>query len=146
MENKGISIKRAKLTDVDKVFDFIVELENEIFDKNRFKRIYRNNLSIKSNIYLLAWDREPVGYLSCHVQSLLHHCGSIAEIQEMYVVPEKRGQGIGKLLLDKLKEIAGRKNILQIELTSNIRRRRAHKFYYREHFILTSKKFVCKDF
>ncbi len=141
-----IRIRNAKPQDIDIVFDFICELENEIFDKRLFKKIYVDNLKNKNNIYIIAWDKKPIGYLSCHVQGLLHHCGQIAEIQEMFVVHDKRGLGIGKRLLDKLKATAKKRKIQQIEVTSGLKRKRAHKFYLTENFILTSNKFVCSKY
>lgn len=137
-----IKVKDARPEDLDIVSDFICDLENDIFDKGVFKKIYFDNLKNKNNIYFIAWDKKPVGYLSCHVQGLLHHGGQIAEIQEMYVVKDKRGLGIGKQLLDKLKVIAKKRKIKQIEVTSGIKRKRAHNFYRTETFRLTSYKFV----
>ena len=143
---KQAKIKRARLQDIESVYAFIIVLEQEDFDKTAFKRIYRKNIRNKDNIYLLAWHNEPVGYLSCHIQTLLHHCGPVAEIQEMYVPVEKRGQGIGKALLDQLKSILKKRNVRRIEVTSNVNRRQAHKFYLGENFRITSKKFVCEDY
>ena len=97
-------------------------------------------------MYLIAWAKKPVAYLSCHMQALLHHGGEVAEIQEMYVVPEQRGHGIGKQLVDKLKGILRRRKVKRIEVTSQVYRRKAHKFYEGENFKLTSRKFVCVDF
>ena len=141
-----IKIRNARPQDVDIVFDFISDLENAIFDKRVFKRIYTDNLKNKSNIYFIAWDKEPIGFLSCHVQGLLHHCGQIAEIQEMFVVQGKRGLGIGKQLLDNLKATTQKRKIQQIEVTSGRNRKRAHDFYLKENFILTSNKFVCTKY
>jgi (aminoalkyl)phosphonate N-acetyltransferase len=141
-----IKVKNAKPEDIDIVFDFICDLEKEVFDRRVFKRIYLDNLKNKNNIYFIAWDKKPVGYLSCHVQGLLHHCGQIAEIQEMYVVNDKRGLGIGKQLLGKLKATAKKRKIQQIEVTSGLKRKRAHKFYMTEDFILTSYKLVCDKY
>jgi len=143
---KITNIKRARLQDVDAVFAFITDLEKENFNKRAFKSIYTRNLKNKDNVYLIAWHNVPVGYLSCHVQGLLHHGSDVAEIQEMYVVPEKRGQGIGKQLVDQLKSILKKRKVKRIEVTSQFYRKQAHQFYEGENFKLTSKKFVCVDF
>lgn len=141
-----IKVRNARPEDNDIVFDFICDLEKELFDKRVFKKIYLDNLKNKNNIYFIAWDKKPVGYLSCHVQGLLHHCGQIAEIQEMYIVNDKRGLGIGKQLLDKLKATAKKREIQQIEVTSGLQRKRAHKFYITESFHLTSYKYICDKY
>lgn len=141
-----ITIRRARLQDLDTVFAFITALEKEAFGKRNFNLLYRKNIRNKDNVYLIAWRNEPVGYLSCHIQGLLHHGANVAEIQEMYVVPQQRGQGIGKQLVDQLKSILQKRNVKRIEVTSQLYRKKAHKFYEGENFKLTSKKFVCLDF
>lgn len=128
------------------VFAFITALEKEDFDKDDFLKIYKRNISNKDNIYLLAWHKKPVGYLSCHIQNLLHHCAEVAEIQEMYVLIDKRGQGIGRALLDQLKSMLRKRNVKRLEVTSQVTRRQAHQFYLAENFRMTSKKFVCDDY
>ncbi len=140
------NIKRARLQDFDTVFTFISALEKENFDKRAAKTVYVKNIQNKDNVYLIAWHKVPVGFLSCHIQSLLHHGGNVAEIQEMYVVPEARGQGIGKQLLDQLKDTLKKRKVRYIEVTSQVHRTQAHRFYQGENFRLTSKKFVCDDF
>jgi len=128
------------------VFAFITALEKEEFDKDDFLKIYKRNIRNKDNIYLLAWHKKPVGYLSCHIQNLLHHCAQVAEIQEMFVPVDKRGQGIGKALLDQLKSMLMKRNVKRLEVTSQVTRRQAHRFYLGENFRITSKKFVCNDY
>lgn len=90
-------------------------------------------------------DFYSVGYLSCHSQFLLHHGGQkIAEIQEMYVNPESRKMGIGKKMIDELKRVALEKGIEQLEVTSNNKRTKTHRFYEREAFIQSHQKFTWK--
>lgn len=131
---------------MEDVFAFITALEKEEFDKGDFLKIYKRNISNKDNIYLLAWHQKPVGYISCHIQNLLHHCAQVAEIQEMFVPVDKRGQGIGKALLDQLKSMLRKRNVKRLEVTSQVTRRQAHRFYLGENFRITSKKFVCDDY
>ena len=85
-----IEIRKVKNTDFDTIFVFINELENQKFDVNRQREIFTENLANPYNIYLLATiDTKPVGFLSCHIQHLLHHSGLVGEIQEMYIRPER---------------------------------------------------------
>jgi len=99
----------------------------------------------QKNIYLVAIENEIViGYVSCHIQKLLHHGGEVGEIQEMFVIPEKRSLGVGKILIGKLKEIAINRKILQLEVTSNQKRLKAHSFYETQEFTATHKKFIHK--
>ena len=136
-------IRKAEQQDFESINIFINKLEQEVFDKEKQQKIFLENLSNPKNIYLVATTNEKViGFLSCHVQNLLHHNGAIGEIQEMFVVPKKRGLGIGKALVNELKTIAFKKKILQIEVTSNSKRIKAHSFYKDQKFKETHKKFV----
>lgn len=142
-EDKAI-VRLAKLADIKAIYKFVCELEDCHLDEKTFEKAYYLNLFDVDNIYLVAeLVSEVIGYLSCHSQLLLHHGGrSVGEIQEMYVDSERRNLGVGKLLLDKLKELAASKNIIQIEVTSNKLRDNTHRFYERENFEQTHKKFV----
>jgi PhnO protein len=145
MYNKEVEIRRAKDSDSSCIHNFIEILENQTFKKNEQEKIFLENLNNANNIYLIAEvENEIVGFLSCHVQNLLHHNGLIGEIQEMFVHENSRNLGIGHKLVNQLKNIAREKEIIQLEVTSNIKRKNAHSFYENQDFINTHKKFVCK--
>ncbi len=92
-----MNIRRARVEDFKRIFNFINELENAEFEEEHQKEIFIENLSNPRNIYLVATvDEITVGFLSCHVQPLLHHSGLVGEIQEMYVSNSHRGLGIGQ--------------------------------------------------
>lgn len=138
-------IRRVIETDFEVVYHFINALEECEFDKESQHAIFIENLSNPKHIFLLAEiDQTPVGFLSCHVQNLIHHGGLVGEIQEMFVDEKYRSQQIGTQLLNKLKTIAKQNKLLQIEVTSSFKREKAHAFYEREGFPHTHKKFVFK--
>jgi (aminoalkyl)phosphonate N-acetyltransferase len=138
-----ITTRNVTITDFDIINDFIEELENTHFDRRKQLEIFKKNIANTENIYLVAEENNKVvGYLSCHVQLLLHHGGRVGEIQEMFVSGEKRSHGIGKLLLKRLRTLAVEMDLVQLEVTSNKDRLMTHKFYEREDFKLTHKKFT----
>lgn len=142
--SEKVKIRAINENDFETVYDFINILENKTFEKEQQKLIFIENVNSRKNIYLLAVIRdEPVGFLSCHTQNLLHHGGLIGEIQEMFVNPNNRKTGIGNKLISKLKSLSKKRGIIQLEVTSNIKRELAHEFYERQNFINTHKKFVC---
>ncbi len=126
-----IQIREALKDDFVGVYNFINDLEGIVCDFGSLKKVYLESISNPNYIYLIAEvDNIPIGFISCHSQKLLHHNGnSIGEIQEMYVSPQNRGLGIGKLLLMELKKVAREKKIDQLEVTSNNRRESTHRFY-----------------
>jgi (aminoalkyl)phosphonate N-acetyltransferase len=137
-------IRPALPADLPAVYDFICQLEEQIFDNEVFERIYLQNIQHPDRHYLVACNAQnkPIGYASMHAQDLLHHCGKVAEIQEMFVIAECRNEGIGKLLVEALVAIAQDKGYVLVEVTSNKKRDDTHRFYLKNNFLDTHIKFV----
>lgn len=127
-----MNIRNAKSDDLDTIFNFICELENEVFDYQIFKGIFEENLRNLNYVYYVAEsDVQIVGFISFHTQKLLHHCGIVGEIQELYVVPNFRNQQIGRFLVNKVKDYAKTHKLKSIEVTSN--KLRTENVYIYEH-------------
>lgn len=140
-----ITIRLANAADFAAVYDFVNRLEGEVMDQSSQQLLYLKNVMHPEVIYLLAAaDGRSVGFLSCHIQDLLHHGGKIGEIQEMYVDADFRGLGVGQQLVKKIKQIAKSRGVLQLEVTSRLSRTDAHRFYEREGFDFSHKKFLYK--
>lgn len=148
MSNKQqgtILIRDAQGEDFDFVYQAINELEETVFAYDIQRQIFLEHLASSRTIYLIAeYDGKPVGFVSCHVQHLLHHGGLIGEIQEMYVIAECRSKNVGSKLLNEVIYLAQNNGVVQIEVTSNIKRELAHSFYVRNGFNHTHKKFTFK--
>ena len=115
-----ISIRKATAADADIVFDILCRLEEKTLDRPAFVNGFAFNLAGTQNHYLLAEvGNNVVGFISCQGQFLLHHTNWVYEIlnKESYDV---------------------------IEVSSNVRRRRAHGFYLQNGFEQTHLKFVKK--
>ncbi len=143
---KIMGIRRAKKSDVNKIFQMINELENFSLDKNSFLKIFYNNLKNKQIFYVVSeHGGKTVGFISLHIQKLLHHAGKVAEIQELFVDSAMRGHGVGEKMIKYVKRIAQEENCDSLETTSNIKRKRSHKFYQnkagliRSHYKFTQK-------
>lgn len=140
-----ITIRLGTPDDFAIVYNFINLLEYGILDEATQRRVFNENLKDNNVIYLLALtDGKPLGFLSLHIQNLLHHGGKIGEIQELFVAEHARGLGFGKQLTDAIKEMAGKRGVIQVEVTSRLARHDAHRFYEREGFTFTHKKFLYK--
>jgi PhnO protein len=66
-----------------------------------FKNGESHDVSHKRRVTL---DDAVTGFISCHTQYLLHHCGIVAEIQELFVGKPSRKMVIGKALVNSLLE------------------------------------------
>jgi len=142
MDNE-IVIKPASSEDLENIFRFICELENESFDYNSFRLIYDKNIRNLENYYFVAFDIDKiVGFISYHTQELLHHCGRVGEIQELFVDKDYRNNGIGKFLINEIEKISRINNIKSIEVTSNVKRIENVDFYQKMGFVKTHNKFT----
>lgn len=143
MKMSEVLIREAIPPDFPVIYNFINELEGEVFDREKQRSLFEVNIQQRDYCYRVALlNQEVAGYISCHTQILLHHGGRIGEIQELFVAADKRGYGIGKLLVNEVKLWAQQKEVLQLEVTANNTRHQTHEFYIREGFVHTHKKFV----
>jgi PhnO protein len=125
-------IRIAKREDVNEVFNLIVELEDNILDYQSFCKIYFENLcNPRIYYYIYTNGRETVGFVSIHIQVLLHHAAKIAEIQEFIIRKDMRKRGIGSVLFGEAMNIARQNGCSQIEVCCNQKRNESHTFYKR---------------
>jgi len=142
----SFSVRTAHLTDLPIIYEFICKLEEQALDFELFEEIFAQNIQHPNRHYLMAChdQQTAIGCASMHAQKLLHHCGLVGEIQEMYVLPQYSSLGVGKLLLEALKAIAQRDKCVLLEVTSHNKRIDTHRFYDQNDFIGTHTKFVMK--
>lgn len=140
-----LTIRYATAADAEQVYQFVCLLEDMQFDRQLFEQYYLQNISHPEYHYLLAVDGErPVGYLSCHGQLLLHHLGYVYEIQELYVDATQRDKGIGRLLIDHLREQLKDKDYDMLEVACGFKRPESHVFYEQVGFSRTHYKFTMR--
>ena len=142
MDNE-IIIKPASSDDLESIFRLVCELENMRFDFDAFGLIYDKNIRNPENYYFVAVVIDKiVGFISYHTQDLLHHCGRVGEIQELFVDKDYRNKGIGKSLMNEIYRISNINNIKSIEVTSNVKRIENIDVYQKLGFAKTHNKFT----
>ncbi len=123
-------IRRATPMDESIIYDFIVELEENQLDKTTFSGIYHANLHNPQVLYYVYEDgNNVVGFISIHIQQLLHHNSNVAEIHELFVAKDARNFGIGTKLFQTAVEVSKEYQCTQLEVCCNQRRVTSHKFY-----------------
>lgn len=143
MHNNIPTIRKAGPDDLDEVYRMICALSNETFDRQTFSRVFAHNLSNPDCFYYLATTEDrAIGFISLHIEQLLHHNGEVGEIQEFYIDPDYRGKGIGKLLMHEVNLQATTQGLKSLEVTSNKRRTENVAVYERLGFTLSHNKFT----
>ena len=123
----------------------IDDLESIQMEKKLFTEIFKRNITDPNVHYIVAQiGNRIVGFISLHVQYILHHSNPTCELQELNIVPELRGSGIGGLLMAEAEKVARNLNLEEIELTTKIHRTRTQAFYIKLGYTHTHNKFVKK--
>ena len=91
--------------------------------------------SADNDILVADLNGEVVGMCQLVVfRHLQRHGGRCAEIESMHVHPTQRSKGIGERLLVAAMESAQQAGCYRVQLTSNLQRSGAHRFYERMGF------------
>ena len=123
-------IRAAKADDMESIYNLITELEESQLNQSDFHTVFLDNIHCPDVYYYVAVEGERViGFISLHIQKLLHHASNVAEIQELIVTHQFQGKGIGKQLFEKAKEIAVTRQCSQLEVCCNQNRVASHAFY-----------------
>lgn len=143
MQTQPSTIRKAGPDDLEAVYRMISALSNKTFDRVGFSQVYARNINSPDCFYCIAeQERKAIGFISLHIQQLLHHCGPVGEIQEFYIDPDYRGKGLGKLLMNEIKSYATAQGVKSLEVASNKRREENVAVYERLGFQLSHNKFT----
>ncbi|MCP9764697.1 GNAT family N-acetyltransferase [Lacihabitans soyangensis] len=136
-------IRAANIKDLESVKLLVEELEEQVFDFEVFRGIFDRNLQDKNVHYFVAEvDSSVVGFMSLFESTPLHHCYKIAELQELIINHKYRGLHIGEAFIKVAFELGVINNWTQIELSSHMKRLKAHSFYMRNGLTRRHFKFV----
>jgi GNAT superfamily N-acetyltransferase len=83
-----------------------------------------------------------VGFANANLRRQLHHAAPVCTLDELVVADGRRSAGVGARLVAELERTAGERGADSFELTCNLRREDAHRFYERLGFERTSWKFA----
>ncbi len=139
-------IRRAKQSDVPEITLLADELgyrceESDI--RERLSRIFRK----KDHVVFVCVDdnRKLIGWIHGFIRTIIQDRISV-EIEGFIVTKKHRRNGVGSLLLQKMEEWAISHGISKVSLGSNVKRKAAHRFYYRRGFHKTKVHYrLAKD-
>ena len=82
-------------------------------------------------VWVAETDGQLVGYLVAVTMPSLEHKGLMAEIDEMFVVPEARARGVGRQLLSSLEQALAARGCVRLQLQLGVANTGARAFYRR---------------
>ena len=141
--SQAVTLRAATVDDCNAVYRMMCELESETFDQVSFEQTFKANLKDERVGYWIAeTGGRPVGFISLHIERVLHRRGPIAEIQELFVQSDQRSKGLGTLLVAHARAEAKRQGCVRLQVATNMKRERAQQFYERCGFERTHYKFT----
>ena len=146
-----IKIEQLTIKDSDVIFEWILklleELGEESGDLGALKRetVLRawRNLDDRFFVLLARNERgEMMGILTLAVGFAIYANGDYGIINEMYVIPEARSQGIGEALVQEAISLGRRQDWSRIDVTAPESERwlRSRQFYERQGFTFAGPK------
>jgi ribosomal protein S18 acetylase RimI-like enzyme len=115
------AVRRADVTDAEAVgrllHDFNTEFEEPTPGPGRMAHRVRELMESGDIVVLLA-GTDPLGLAVLRFRPALWTTALDAYLEELYVVPERRGQGLGRALLEAAIEHARREGAVHMDLNT----------------------------
>lgn len=137
----SIAIREAQGTDAPRLAELIIALGHPIEEgdvRRNLDALARNGL-----LPLVATDgNHVIGMCGLSAMVTVHRPAPVGRVSVMIVDEAYRGRGIGALLISEAENRLAHRGCRIIEVTSNMRRDRAHNFYERLGYERTSFRFM----
>lgn len=133
-------IRAAKPADADAITALIVALGYEAQAADVRRRMA--TLAKAGQATLVATKGELVGVLTTSLMHVLHRPRPVGRISMLVVAEAARGSGIGAALVEAAEDALRKAGCGLVEVTSNVKRPRAHAFYRKLGYDKTSYRFA----
>jgi GNAT superfamily N-acetyltransferase len=148
-----IEIRRAGPQDrqtvlelVERLLTELEELPTEFAGLDRDRTLFDlANAGDTFIAFLARVSGEPIGVLTVTETFAIYAGGRYGVIDEMYVVPEHRSSGVGRVLLEAAKELGMVRGWRRMDVTAppGPAGERTVRFYERQGFVFTGPKLRC---
>src|SRR4051794_15089854 len=136
---RPIRIRPATVDDTEAIVGLLDELGYPL-EPVSARALIHDLISDPVHRLLVAEDSGTVGFLNLNLRVQLHHGRPVGTIDELVVAEGRRGDGIGRELVESAVALATEVHADLVELTT--RRETARRFYERCGFVATSDKMV----
>ncbi|HRH56585.1 MAG TPA: GNAT family N-acetyltransferase [Chitinophagales bacterium] len=138
---QNITFSDATLEDADALLSLVHQLEHFISKESLLNNLSRNLADKDYRIFVAKYNNTVVAFAELHFTHFIHETNPRARLTSFCVDSTFRNKNIGSEFLKYIEEFCRTINYLRIELTSNIRRSDAHRFYENNGYVFASKRF-----
>lgn len=139
-----INFINATLDDTDAILKLVHQLEHFISKATLLNNL-KNNLEDKNYRIFTAKENDiVVAFAELHFTQFIHEENKRVRLTSFCVDEKYRSKNIGSLFLKFIENYCKDNHVFNIELTSNVRRTKAHHFYEKNGYVFTSKRFSKK--
>jgi GNAT superfamily N-acetyltransferase len=132
-------VRRATPTEAGLVgqllFDFNTEFETETPSAVEFEERFARLLADDDVVVLLAGGADPVGFAYLTLRPSPYFDGPLAQLEELYVVPDLRDQGIGTALLTAALDLCRDRSAGELHINVDEDDTDTRRFYERHGFL-----------
>lgn len=137
----NLLVRSATPADVEAIGALIVELGYEASAADVAGRLEAIEEAGQA-VLVAEIDGQVIGCLSTSMMTVLHRPAPVGRISMMVVDERMRGKGIGTEMVIAAEELLAGKGCRLVEVTSNLRRADAHRFWERNGYERTSARFA----
>ena len=137
---KAAVVRDAAPRDADRIAGLINALGYEVTAADVRRRL--TQLRRANEAPLVAEADGVIGCVTWHVTPVIHRPRPVGRLTMLVVAEKQRGKGIGQALVEAAEARLRERGCGLIEVTSNMRRLRAHGFYERLGYERTSYRFA----
>ena len=130
-----VTVRDANDRDIGRIVELLdlgslAEGREDPFDLGPYLAALAEIRRQRGGVLVAEWEGRVVGVCQLivfrHIQS---HGALCAEIESVHVHPDQRGHGVGHILMEAAIERARHLGCYRVQLTSNVARPDAHRFY-----------------
>ena len=147
----NVTIHEAGIEEAELVFDWVLRLLRELgdeaddlgtLDRARVTRAWRDAGPRAVTLVARTADGEIAGIATVVESFAIYANGPYGVINEMYVAPPYRSQGVGARLIAAVKDLAARRGWIRIDVTApeSPAWDRTRRFYESQGFVFTGPK------
>jgi GNAT superfamily N-acetyltransferase len=130
--SNGVQIRSMLEIDYQDVFRIQRQVNGKIAQTSviDFTRIFQGFLNATDReAFVAVLHSRVIAFVTLYYLDVWHYCGRIASIQELLVTEEFQGRGVGRTLLEFVKQRVKEQQCRGLEVATDIWQSRAKAFY-----------------